>query len=162
MLVSTITSPLQVHSLPTQAPVIKVVKPKEPLNPQLTEITEITTKANIPVQPSKQPNIVAATGNKYDWMRAAGIPESEWQYVDYIVTKEAGWDPCAYNPSKSDCSANPTSACGLAQSLPCGKQSKFGHWTDPVANLKWQYEYVTGRYGGYAQAYDFWKKNRWY
>ena len=101
-------------------------------------------------------------GTKEQWMTSAGIPQSEWQYVDYIVGKESGWDPCAYNPSQSDCSASPSSACGLAQSLPCGKQSKYGHWTDPVANLKWQYEYVTGRYGGYAQAYAFWTANKWY
>lgn len=102
------------------------------------------------------------TGNKHDWLRASGIPESEWTYVDYIVSRESGWNPCAYNPGRSDCNANPTSACGLAQSLPCGKQSKYGHWTDPVANLKWQYEYVKGRYGGYAQAYNFWVANHWY
>lgn len=104
----------------------------------------------------------AITGDKYDWLRASGIPESEWTYVDYIVGRESGWNPCAYNPGQSDCNANPTSACGLAQSLPCGKQSKYGHWTDPVANLKWQYEYVKGRYGGYAQAYAFWTANHWY
>lgn len=101
-------------------------------------------------------------GTKEQWMAAAGIPQSDWQYVDYIVSKESGWDPCAYNPGLSDCSANPSSACGLAQSLPCGKQSKYGHWTDPVANLKWQYEYVQGRYGSYAGAYAFWTANRWY
>lgn len=104
----------------------------------------------------------AISGGKEQWLAASGIPQSEWQYVDYIVSKESGWNPCAYNPSKSDCNANPTSACGLAQSLPCGKQSKYGHWTDPVANLKWQYEYVKGRYGGYAQAYAFWTANKWY
>ena len=79
-----------------------------------------------------------------------------------IVTRESGWDPCAYNPGLSDCNANPVSACGLAQSLPCGKQSAYGHWTDPVANLKWQYEYVKERYGGYAQAVAFWEANHWY
>lgn len=104
----------------------------------------------------------ASGGSKEQWMTQAGIPQAEWQYVDYIVSRESGWKPCAYYPSKNDCSASPTSACGLAQSLPCGKQSKFGHWTDPVANLKWQYEYVTGRYGGYKQAYEFWSINHWY
>ena len=111
---------------------------------------------------TSQPAAKAISGDKYDWLRASGIPESEWTYVDYIVGRESGWNPCAYNPGMSDCNANPTSACGLAQSLPCGKQSKYGHWTDPVANLKWQYEYVKGRYGGYAQAYAFWTANHWY
>ena len=115
--------------------------------------TGVTTKS--------QP-VSAPSGNKESWMAAAGIPKSDWQYVDYIVGRESGWDPCAYNPGLSDCNANPTSACGLAQSLPCGKQSKYGHWTDPVANLKWQHEYVKGRYGGYAQAYSFWLANHWY
>lgn len=104
----------------------------------------------------------AITGNKQSWLAASGIPQSEWGYVDQIVSRESGWNPCAYNPGQSDCNANPSSACGLAQSLPCGKQSKYGHWTDPVANLKWQYEYVKGRYGGYAQAVAFWNANHWY
>lgn len=111
---------------------------------------------------SQQASASSISGNKHTWLVASGIPESDWKYVDYIVGRESGWNPCAYNPGKSDCNANPTSACGLAQSLPCGKQSKYGHWTDPVANLKWQYEYVKGRYGGYAQAYNFWLVNKWY
>ena len=102
------------------------------------------------------------SGSKYDWMRQAGIPESDWPAVDSIVSRESGWDPCAYNPGMSDCSANPSSACGLAQSLPCGKQSSYGHWTDPVANLKWQHQYVNERYGGYWGAYNFWNANHWY
>ena len=102
------------------------------------------------------------SGTKEQWLAASGIPQDQWHYVDMIVSRESGWDPCAYNPGRSDCNASPTSACGLAQSLPCGKQSKYGHWTDPVANLKWQYEYVKGRYGGYAQAVAFWNANKWY
>lgn len=111
---------------------------------------------------SAAPRAFSGGGNKETWLRASGIPENQWSYVDSIVSRESGWNPCAYNPGRSDCSANPTSACGLAQSLPCGKQSKYGHWTDPVANLKWQYEYVTARYGGYPQAVAFWNANHWY
>jgi len=94
----------------------------------------------------------AASGSKHDWMRAAGIPESQWQYVDYIVSKESSWNPNAINKSSG--------ACSLAQSLPC---SKIGpNWRDPVVALKWQYNYVSQRYGGYAGAYSFWQKNSWY
>lgn len=113
------------------------------------EVAGATTRNNI-------------SGNKETWLRASGIPESDWWAVDSIVSRESGWNPCAYNPGLSDCNANPTSACGLAQSLPCGKQAKYGHWTDPVANLKWQHEYVTARYGGYPQAVAFWNSNHWY
>lgn len=100
------------------------------------------------------------SGDKNSWLIASGIPESEWWAVDYIVSRESGWDPCAYNPGLSDCNANPTSACGLAQSYPCGKVP--GHWTDPVANLKWQYNYVKARYGGYAQAVSHWQAYKSY
>jgi hypothetical protein len=95
---------------------------------------------------------VKVTGTKADWMRAAGIPQSQWQYVDYIVSKESGWNPNAVNKSSG--------ACSLAQSLPC---SKIGpNWNDPVVALKWQYNYVNARYGGYAGAYTFWLNNHWY
>lgn len=136
----------------------------EPLQaPKLPEATQVQL---IAVEAPKQAPVASKAyvggGSKESWMAAAGIPKSEWWAVDYIVSREAGWNPCAYNPGKSDCSANPTSACGLAQSLPCGKQSKYGHWTDPVANLKWQYEYVVDRYGSYAGAVSYWKAHHNY
>lgn len=92
------------------------------------------------------------SGNKEQWMSAAGIPASEWWAVDYIVTRESSWNPRAVNPNGG--------ACGLAQALPC---SKLGpNWYDPVHALKWQYQYVVSRYGGYPQAVEFWKANHWY
>lgn len=85
-----------------------------------------------------------ATGNKYDWLRASGIPESQWGYVDSIVTGESGWNPNAVNKSSG--------ACGLGQQLPCGKWP--GAWNDPVAALKAMNSYVQA-YGGWAQAVAF-------
>lgn len=101
------------------------------------------------VQPKPKPVI---TGDKTTWMTQAGIPESEWEFVDYIVSRESSWNPLAVNKSSG--------ACSLAQSLPCSKIP--GDWTDPVNALKWQYQYVTNRYGGYRQAYQFWTVNHWY
>lgn len=140
---------------------------------QLEEVQKKLEETEKALQAKRQSGTVYATpvptspkytggGNKETWMAAAGIPKDVWWAVDSIVSRESGWNPCAYNPGRSDCNASPTSACGLAQSLPCGKQSKYGHWTDPVANLKWQYEYVTARYGGYPQAVAFWDRNHWY
>ena len=92
------------------------------------------------------------TGDKQSWLAASGIPENEWWAVDWIVSKESSWNPNAVNSSSG--------ACGLVQSLPC---SKLGpNWNDPVTALKWQYQYVTARYGGYSQAVSFWKANGWY
>ncbi len=101
------------------------------------------------VQPTPKPVI---TGDKTTWMSQAGIPESEWEFVDYIVSRESSWNPLAVNKSSG--------ACSLAQSLPCSKIP--GDWRDPVNALKWQYQYVINRYGGYRQAYQFWTVNHWY
>lgn len=131
---------------------------------KLAEAAEQTLNTLTATQTASAESLSARSygGSPEQWMAAAGIPQSEWWAVDSIVSRESGWNPCAYNPGQSDCSANPSSACGLAQSLPCGKQSVYGHWTDPVANLKWQYDYVRERYGGYSQAVAFWNANHWY
>lgn len=124
--------------------------------------SEAVNAATFTQTASAAPRGYSGGGNKDAWLAASGIPRDQWWAVDSIVSRESGWNPCAYNPGRSDCNANPTSACGLVQSLPCGKQAKYGHWTDPVANLKWQYEYITARYGGYPQAVAFWNANHWY
>lgn len=91
-------------------------------------------------------------GSKDEWLRAAGIAESDWVYVDYIVNRESGWNPNAVNSSSG--------ASGLVQALPCGKVP--GSCFDPVDNLKWADGYAKGRYGSWAQAYDFWVTNHWW
>lgn len=91
-------------------------------------------------------------GAPADWMAAAGIAESDWGYVDYIVSKESGWNPNATNRSSG--------ACGLVQALPCSKVPGNGY--DPVDNLRWANGYATGRYGSWAGAYNFWTRNHWW
>ena len=104
------------------------------------------------VKPVQVAQAAPVGGTKADWMRAAGIPESEWSYVDSIVTRESGWNPNAVNKSSG--------ACGLGQQLPCGKWA--GAWNDPVAALVAMSGYVKARYGGWAGAVAFWNANRWY
>ena len=91
-------------------------------------------------------------GAPAEWMAAAGIPESDWGYVDYIVSRESGWNPNATNRSSG--------ACGLVQALPCSKVPGNGY--NPVDNLRWGTGYASGRYGGWAGAYAFWTKNHWW
>lgn len=91
-------------------------------------------------------------GSAAEWMAAAGIAESDWSYVDYIVSRESGWNPNATNRSSG--------ACGLVQALPCSKVPGNGY--DPVDNLRWGTGYATSRYGGWAGAYAFWTKNHWW
>lgn len=109
----------------------------------------VAQKAQAEAQPAPP---VAVSGGKEAWLTAAGIPRAEWQYADYIVQKESGWRADAVNKTSG--------ACSLAQALPCSKIA--GNWRDPVVALKWQYNYVKARYGGYAGAYAFWLKNKWY
>lgn len=91
-------------------------------------------------------------GSPAEWMAAAGIAESDWGYVDYIVSKESGWNPNAVNSSSG--------ASGLVQALPCGKVP--GSCFNPVDNLKWADGYAKGRYGSWAGAYNFWTSNHWW
>ena len=103
---------------------------------------------------------VPTGGSKEQWMTAAGIPQSEWWAVDYIVSRESGWNPCAYYPGGNNCNVTPVNACGLVQQNPCHKIP--GDWRDPVAALVWQKNYVVDRYGGYAQAVSYWKIHNHY
>ena len=130
---------------------VEVVTPPKQEEPPKVETPKAVEKKPVqaPAKPKPQPKV---TGTKEQWMAQAGIPNSEWKYVDYIVGKESSWNPTAVNKSSG--------ACGLVQSLPC---SKLGaNWRDPVHALTWQKNYVKARYGGYAQAYAFWTKNHWY
>ncbi|MGF3054061.1 transglycosylase SLT domain-containing protein [Microbacterium sp. YY-03] len=100
---------------------------------------------------SYSPPSYSGGGSKEDWLAAAGIAQSDWGYVDYIVSRESGWNPNATNSSSG--------ACGLVQVYPCGK---IDNAYDPVVNLTWANGYATGRYGSWAGAYEFWTTNHWW
>ncbi|SDQ10706.1 Transglycosylase SLT domain-containing protein [Microbacterium sp. cf332] len=91
-------------------------------------------------------------GSSSDWLSAAGIAESDWGYVDYIVSRESSWNPNATNASSG--------ACGLVQAYPCSKVPGSGY--DPVDNLRWANGYAVGRYGSWAEAHAFWTSNHWW
>lgn len=113
------------------------------------------------VKPKPKPKPAAAAvgappkytggGSPAQWMTAAGIPQSDWDYVNYIVGRESGWNPNATNRTSG--------ACGLVQVYPC---SKLANAYDPVVNLRWANNYANGRYGSWAGAYNFWITNHWW
>ncbi|MDR1197353.1 MAG: G5 domain-containing protein [Candidatus Nomurabacteria bacterium] len=98
-----------------------------------------------------------ATGSHEDWMRSAGVSESDWGYVNFIISHESGWGYTKWNYGGSG-------AYGLCQALPGGKMSSAGaDWeTNPVTQLKWCNGYAVGRYGSWAGAYNFWINNHWW
>ncbi len=125
------------------------------------EIASITS-----LEPVKQVEIIGVktpvvpytgSGTKTEWLIAAGIPQADWGYVDYIITRESRWNPNAINPTSG--------ACGLAQALPCSKVP--GNPLNPVDSLKWANGYaqtcVSYRmYCGWEGAYKFWLSNNWW
>lgn len=83
-------------------------------------------------------------------MRAAGIAPSDFPYVNYIVSRESGWNAAARNSSSG--------AFGLCQALPGSKMATAGSdWaSNPVTQLRWCDGYAKGRYGSWSAAYNFW------
>ncbi len=128
------------------------------------EPTIIPTPVATPV-PTAMPTIVpvqapvvapVATGSHADWMAAAGIPEADWQYVEFIVSHESGWRVTVSNPSSR--------AYGLCQSLPGNKMASAGSdfMSNPITQLKWCDSYSKSRYGGWYQSYLAWQKQKWW
>jgi resuscitation-promoting factor RpfB len=115
------------------------------------EVSRTVIQSLVTVQPVVQ--IVAKGinlgGIKGD-MALAGISSSDYSYVDYIVSKESGWNPHAYNASSG--------AYGLCQALPGSKMATAGSdWHDnPVTQLRWCDGYAKGRYGSWRAAYNYW------
>ena len=107
--------------------------------------------------------------NKQKIMAAAGIGESDYRYVDYIVSKESGWCHTKWQGEYGGCKAfhgTPTSSStgyGLCQSTPGWKMASAGSdWaTNPVTQLKWCTNYAS-RYGGWAGAYNVWTTKHWW
>lgn len=122
------------------------------------EPTVVPTPEPTPVPtpwPTAAPVVVpVATGSHTDWMAAAGIPESDWQYVNFIVTKESNWRVDAVNPSSG--------SCGLMQFLPCSVEKAGANWSDPVNALVRGNRYAHERYSGWSGAYAFWVAHRWW
>lgn len=94
--------------------------------------------------------------NKQSVMAAAGISPSDYSYVDFIISRESGWNAGASNSSSG--------AYGLCQALPGTKMASAGSdWrTNAVTQLKWCSGYAQGRYGSWGAAYNFWLSNKWW
>jgi uncharacterized protein YabE (DUF348 family) len=88
-------------------------------------------------------------------MAAAGISRSDYAYVNYIVSRESGWNAAARNAS---------GAFGLCQALPGSKMSTAGSdWaSNPVTQLRWCSGYATQRYGSWAGAYNYWVSHHYW
>lgn len=119
-------------------------------------VARVVIQTVITQQPVTQIEVVGTsiTGIKGDMARA-GIAPGDYDYVDYIVSHESGWNPTARNGS---------GAYGLCQALPGSKMASAGaDWeTNPVTQLRWCAGYAQGRYGSWAGAYNYWVSHRYW
>jgi hypothetical protein len=83
------------------------------------------------------------------------IGPAQYNCIDYIFTRESGWNPRA---------ANPSGAYGIPQAKPGSKMATFGsNWRySPLTQVKWGIWYVNSRYGSACQALTFFKSHGWY
>jgi hypothetical protein len=95
-------------------------------------------------------------------MALAGISVNDYQYADYIISRESGWCPTKaqgehYCPALPDNAYTPN-GYGLCQATPGYKMESAGaDWaTNPVTQLLWCNGYAQERYGGWYNAYLHW------
>jgi len=115
---------------------------------------------------------VSIPADKQAVMRQAGIPSSDFPYVDYIISHESGWCPtkwqgqvgycpgyyeALHNESGKDPNGK-TYGYGLGQATPAIKMSSYGEdWrTSTVTQLHWATAYAKGRHGSWEGAYNYW------
>lgn len=96
-------------------------------------------------------------------MAAAGISSGDYGYVNYIVGREGGWEPCKVQGGAIDCgyAANGMVGYGIGQATPGNKMaSAGGDWrTNPITQLEWMSSYAVGRYGSWSAAHQYWLAN---
>lgn len=118
---------------------------KEPVN-KVTTVGSKKAAANI------RPEWETCAG----WARQAGVSESDLYDALTLIYHESGCRPTASNASSG--------AYGIGQALPGSKMASVGSdWeTNPVTQIRWMSQYVTGRYGGWGQAMSYWWDHHWY
>lgn len=119
------------------------------------KISEVITVAPVTQVIVKGTKVELPPGSHTDWMRMAGISESDFGAANYIITRESGW---RYNAK------NPSGAYGLPQALPGNKMSSAGSdWaTNPITQLRWFNSYCKQRYGSIQGAYNHWQSHHSY
>jgi hypothetical protein len=85
-----------------------------------------------------------------------GWGDAQFGCLNSLWAKESGWRWNADNPSSD--------AYGIPQSLPGSKMGSFGSdWaTNPVTQIKWGLQYISGRYGTPCAAWAHSRSVNWY
>lgn len=87
-----------------------------------------------------------------------GWTGSQWVALETIIAGpvhsdgrrwggESGWDPCAVNPMRHDCTYGGTHSCGIPQASPCPSAWRGRLAAVWRAQVRWLIAYVASRYG---------------
>lgn len=125
------------------------------------EINSITTKQAVQEVVVIGTKVELPAGSHEDWMAAAGISPDDYGYVNYIVGREGGWEPCKVQGGAIDCTYAANGGrmgYGIVQATPGAKMASAGSdWaTNPITQLRWATGYAVGRYGSWSGAYNHW------
>lgn len=85
---------------------------------------------------------------------ARGWSGAQWSALQQLWMRESGWRTDADNPSSS--------AYGIPQALTATHGLGDKYKNDPRTQIAWGLNYIAGRYGNPANAWNFWQKNHWY
>ncbi len=154
-------SKIEVEGVDGERAVIYEVEEKDGVETARREIQTVVIKnpvTEVKVRGTKLATLssnISVSDDKASLMAEAGISESDYVYVDYIISKESRWRPGALNSGSG--------AYGLCQSLPASKMATAGadYLTNPVTQLRWCSGYA-GRYGGWLGAYNAWLAQGWW
>lgn len=140
--------------------------------------TALATAAPKKATPKPVPvSTPVATSDHADLMVAAGIAESDYGYVEYIINHEGSWVPCKTNGGAVDCDYYFTNekgawsakngrnkSYGICQALPGYKMASAGSdWqTSALTQLRWCNGYAIGSYGSWKKAYEAWLTKHWW
>lgn len=146
-------SPLQLNNSAAQFKKTKAVQVESPRK-VATDAT-LAVQEKTPMEPQPVAETIVLTPHE-SLMQQAGIPESDWNAVDYIVRHESSWNSSAQNTESG--------AYGLCQALPSWKMASAGtdYMSNPVTQLKWCHDYASHRYGGWWSSFAFWRSNKWW
>jgi uncharacterized protein YabE (DUF348 family) len=128
----------------------------------IQEVTTIQPVAEI----TARGKAVQIPSDKQAAMRAAGISQADFPYVDFVISHESGWCPTKMQGQAGVCPPYPPESIpsglgyGLGQATPGSKMAPFGaDWkTSAITQLRWATSYAS-RYGGWQGAYSTWRNN---
>ncbi len=140
---------------PGKKVVIYEIDKKNPKKRKALQTIVASKPVNKVIAKGSKIEAVKLTGSKAEWMQAAGIDPSQYQYVDYIIGRESGWNPASVSANRCIGLGQKCDASSLISACP--------NWqSDPVCQLNHFSGYANGRYGSWQGAYSAWQAQGWW